>query len=665
MLFSWTMKSKHLTTLLLVLVSSCTIAQTFEQRRDQYIDSVTASNYDDAIIIQAFLNQPVNQNRLDSIYLEFPTKPTIDFQLVSLIRVMFLGNGLYDAQMIPHLETLPFWVNDQDSLHTYWTENHMIMWMSSHWLLHERHNWTVDNGLHKRLLHYLNLKLEYGFHEFFSSTYLPYTLSGLLNLADFAEDQEIKSKSEQVAKKLLRHMQLMVNAEGAYYPSAGRNYIGKYIEPYNQTHNSIIFLGLGIGPCPSEGSSRGNFLATTTIDLSDIQQTWSSQLDTILEFGYSPEDAILRHDSLYETDQLMQLWSGGMYFHPLNVVRSATLLNDSSGWDHVDFQAFAPLAYLPSENYLGIAEEFDEMSISSTTCGPTIALFKNEATTLASLQDYWKGKVGYQQWPVVANVGGHAVFPASGEALQDWEDRRETNFNEHLPYVAQESNVALVMYRPQEVSQFLPYGEHQEVALFWQDSVFDEISESNNWLFGRRAENYVAVRRACTSEINGVRACEMNVGQTWVLIVGNDNMYGSYQSFTSMVEQSVFDENWIPDALTGDSAYYASITFDGNTIDYTWSPPAPTGILTHEKVESVLIYPNPSVNGLFTVDIPLEKHGDKLQLYVYDVVGNLVQNNATDNGQITIDLSHADAGTFIMVLDNGMQRWVERLTVLP
>src|SRR5690606_26438907 len=104
--------------------------------------------------------------------------------------------------------------------------NHMIMWMSSDWLLHERYGKTIDGNLRNRLVHYLEMKIQYGFYEFFSSTYAPYAFSGLVNLADFSQDVQIKNLATQAAQKLLSDILLLTNDKGVFYPVAGRNYPG-------------------------------------------------------------------------------------------------------------------------------------------------------------------------------------------------------------------------------------------------------------------------------------------------------------------------------------------------------------------------------------------------------------------------------------------------------
>ncbi len=62
------------------------------------------------------------------------------------------------------------------NIYIYWSENHMIMWMSSEWLLDQHNNETPDTGPRERIVHFLDLKATYGFYEFLSSSYFPYTM---------------------------------------------------------------------------------------------------------------------------------------------------------------------------------------------------------------------------------------------------------------------------------------------------------------------------------------------------------------------------------------------------------------------------------------------------------------------------------------------------------
>jgi hypothetical protein len=121
------------------------------------------------MIFQAYRNVPVDSAQLQTMLNNLLAKTTSDFDIIQLIRILFLSTGQYDAKILPLLEDIPFWINYNDTVRNYWSENHMIMWMGSDWLLHEKYNKPIDSTLHKRLVHYLDLKNEFGYYEFNSS----------------------------------------------------------------------------------------------------------------------------------------------------------------------------------------------------------------------------------------------------------------------------------------------------------------------------------------------------------------------------------------------------------------------------------------------------------------------------------------------------------------
>ncbi|MBK8660176.1 MAG: hypothetical protein IPN22_15245 [Bacteroidetes bacterium] len=207
----------------------------YEQRKNDYIDSALLSPNGHKMIFQAYRNVPVDSAQLQTMLNNLITKTTSDFDIIQLIRILFLSTGQYDSKILPVLEDIPFWINYNDTVRNYWSENHMIMWMGCDWLLHEKYNKPIDSTLRKRLVHYLDLKNEFGFYEFNSSVYAPYSLSGLLNLADFSQDTIIKKGAATAAQRLLTDLLLYTNDLGAFYPVAGRNYPSKYTTPFIKT----------------------------------------------------------------------------------------------------------------------------------------------------------------------------------------------------------------------------------------------------------------------------------------------------------------------------------------------------------------------------------------------------------------------------------------------
>jgi hypothetical protein len=600
-------------------------AQDFETRRNAYIATALANPDADVICIQAHQGLPVDQGYLDAIVNALPVTSTVDFQIVKLIRILMLSNGQYDTQILQGLQPLPFWVNYGDTLRGYWSENHMIMWMSSNWLLHEHYSWTADATLRDRLVHYLNMKISHGFYETFSSTYAPYCLSGIINLADFAQDAEIKALSITASQRLLEELLLLTNDQGSFFPVAGRNYFGKYKNAFGQNHNHLIYLASGMGEVPADASHAGAFLATSTLPMDNVPLSWQADLDTLLHMGHTVEEGQVLNASLNNVDRVMAQWSSGAYFHPLVVEETAQLLIDSNMWNHVDFELLSPFSGFSPAQIIEISNNMSMMSMSSVISGKDVAIYKRGQVTLSSFEDFWKGKVGYQQIPCVANVGTAAIMPVSGEVLPDWEDRSSSNLNQHLPYVDQSHNVALIMYREEPKPEILGY-EHPEVSLFWPDTLMDEVIEDGLWLIGRQGDGYVAARRGCLGEVNGIQTCLEPEGQTWVLVVGDAQMYGDFGTFTQLVHDAVVTEDWYTDPLTDELVYEANVTFDTISINYAWGRAIDhTGIRDGADRHGILsICPNPSTDG-FQVILP-ESGGWRLT--VTDLTGAVVPADA-------------------------------------
>ncbi len=645
--------------LLFTLSSSSLIGQTFEIRKQQYIDSALANPNGSSIVIQAFAEETVTQSELDSLYVRIPTQSTIDFELVKLVRVMFLGGEIYDSQILPEVNQIPYWINNYDTIRSFWSENHESMWMSSDWLIHERTGRPIDNSLEQRLKHYLHLKVNYGFYEFFSSTYAPFCLTGLLNLADFAEDVEIKTLAATAAKRLLSDILLVANDRGVYFPAAGRNYTSRYGNPYGHNHSSLIYLLTGLGQVPTDASHAGAFLATSSVDFSDVGEAWVAELDTTLSIGHTLEEGFVINQNMTTIDRTAFQWSSGAYFHPDVVYETVQLLEDSNMWNHVDFELLAPVAGFPLESYPEIAEGLSELTMSSGIFGQDVSIFKNGRVTLASIQDFWKGKIGFQQWPGVANVGLSAVYTSSGYVDEVWGTSKHDNANEHLPYVEQSSNVALIMYRPEEVSPILPF-HNTEVALFWHDTAFSEIVEDDLWLIGRQEDGYVAARRSCIGEINGHRACPTVGGQTWVIVVGNEDMYGSFSSFQNLISQSQFMEEWLV-TVNGDSTYHASIDFDTTHIEHYWDPLEYVGIADVESNHGIKVWPNPATDIL---NVELTDFSTSLEMTIVDLAGREIWNSSTIHPSTSsghaIDVSAWSSGMYFL---NGSNESGEKFAV--
>lgn len=633
----------------------------YVQRQQAYITQGIANFNTNAICLQAYAGVPVNQATLDTMFAHFANHEVNDFGIVQLIRVMYLGGGQYDSMILHALDTIPFWLTKGERFNNYWSENHMIMWMSSDWLLHERFGRHIDANLHNRLVHYLNLKVQYGFYEFNSSVYSPYCLSGLINLADFAQDAQIKNLATQASQKLLARMLMLTNDQGAYFPSAGRNYFSKYESAWNQNHSNLIWLLTGLGPVPGDASHAGAFLATSNLPVDAVINSRTAYLDTLVHIGHPIDSMNSLHAGQAQVDKTIFQWSAGGYLHPQLALETYSLLTDSDLWNHVDFVPISQFSFVQPWNIQSLAESASAISKSSVICEENIYMFKNNGVTLSSAQDFWKGKVGYQQQPCAANVGRTAVLTASGKVKAVWEDRSDNNLNNDLPYVKQKKNVALLMYRPESKLPILSYS-NPEVSLFWKDADFSQIVEDSLWLLGRVDESYVAVRRYCIDTMNGIRMCPVAEGQSWVIMVGDSSMYGSFSNFQNVVHQSQFEDQWYYDSAGAQYVYYAKIEVDTISIDYAWGVDSVVNSAVNELADAGFgLYPNPT-NGMVTVDVS-SIQSSKLTIKVTDLVGREVYSAGRDMMVKTtyINTQSWPAGTYVVTITTDSGRYTRRL----
>jgi len=243
-----------------------------EQRKAQYREKAlryTRENSDWGIRfmpILAYAKQPIPRAMLDGALSDEVTRGMSTFDLPILVRTAFLCDQ-YDREIRAVLRRLPYWMTRGDKLHSYNSENHMASWLCSGYLARQLLpgvDLRLGDNFDERLKHYLDLKVEYGFYEFFSTVYSQFTLGNLLNLADFAEDPAIRSRAEQAAQRMLREWLLLASDKGGYFPPAGRNYTSRYRDP---EYRDTLWLASGFGDSRAQPDHAGAFISTSRINL--------------------------------------------------------------------------------------------------------------------------------------------------------------------------------------------------------------------------------------------------------------------------------------------------------------------------------------------------------------------------------------------------------------
>lgn len=573
------MKKRALSLFALLLsgLSHANTSQELEARYANHRSDVLNNINTSGLPIQAFETKEVDINLLNSMLDKLPGNKNADFDIVKLVRILNFTDK-HDDLILPVLADIDYWLTRGEVSKVYWSENHLIMWMGSEWLLHEKYDWPTSDNLRQRLVHFLELKNQYGYYEFFSPTYIGYTFSGLINLADFAEDPEIKDLATRAVKRLLNDALLATTTHGTLYAASGRGPANKYAVSdsgaYGANHVRLLSLLTGFGEVLDSASAASAFLATTSTDLSDVVEAYQTEVNTEFRYGHSIHDSFSINSPLSREDRVMFQWSQGGYFHP-SFAADTTWLIDHYDLDyHEYFEFFGGIPGLVpwlSETAAEIGATFSRGSVLS---GNTVDIYKNRGVSLTSVDNFYGGYYGYQVMPWAAATESLSVFTVSGEVNEGLLNNNGTSNNTHMPFVRQQDNVALIMYWPNteiNIADTFGFGDiSTDVALHWPEEM-DETRFNGNWIIGRKGDAYVSVLRECTGTINSIYACSGKNGrQMWAVVVGNKDTHGSFDDFTAMIGQASYRQSYTWDWSKWDIKFYGRVTVDGTTISHNW-----------------------------------------------------------------------------------------------
>ena len=501
-----------------------------------------------------------------------------DFYLPVSVRLLQLTKGRHpdwEDDLLADLLKLPMWLTYGEDLYNYWSENHMILWTSGAFLLNEQYPelaWQLDESLDKRLTHYLNLKIQYGYYEFFSTDYYQETLSSLINLADFAQDLDIRNKAKLAAERLIEDLLLVYNDKGAYYPAAGRNYENQYTSHHPK---SEFWLLTGLGGFNVGGI--GAYLATSDINYDDVANTWTSVVDTTVAQGHQQSESVNKsiHGDFERHERAIFQWTSGGYFHPETAADSAYAADYYGLENHPEVKGLATAAKLTTD---WLADTFSKIAAtyarSSSISQSKVDIYKNKNVVLTSIDNFYPGYQGYQQWPWAATVEDVAIWTQTGDIKTDWGKNSGVSHNTHLPKVIQDGNVALISYYPNIEIRFS--GANKNVTLHWPTSKFDEHQQIGQWLVARVNDSYIAVLRESSGywfdgvDDNFPYSSADNGRQMWAVVVGNSDTHTDYVTFKEMVANASFKQSYAFNWRKMQPSHYTRVTVDGKTISNDW-----------------------------------------------------------------------------------------------
>ncbi len=162
-----------------------------------------------------------------------------DFRVVTLIRVLYDHDQSLteqaEADLKATLTGFKYWMDQpgHDSM-CYWSENHQLLFSTAEYLLGHYYadetftNMGITGAEHSelgkaRVLTWLEQRFNYGFTEWYSSTYYVEDIAPLSVLIDFAPDEEIRLKATMILDLMVYDLATQ-NYKGTFTANSGRMY---------------------------------------------------------------------------------------------------------------------------------------------------------------------------------------------------------------------------------------------------------------------------------------------------------------------------------------------------------------------------------------------------------------------------------------------------------
>ncbi len=517
-----------------------------------------------------------------------------DFQIIALVRILFLGDDkiqeIADAKgrIALALDAFPFWPTGEanqpcmDKI-IFWSENHLIMTLGSCYLFRQfqlnQDTKNASEAMKNDVLNELNSKLESkllkvylrahcldvfnGVYEVNSTVYLPYSLSGLLNLYDFALDEEVKRLAKQIIDRIVYHVLLCTTSNGVSNLCAGgRTFVRTRLRTHQHNMNQFVNLLVGVSPDPMYPSAITDFVLTTTWrpNFEEVQQA--------LEFAGTHEALHLSHPTAVTRDIYKSLagekdielgeeelvpfyWSAGLITHPDFVGKSREYLGRKKMLKN---EGLSALAQWSAEFLKGRTTNYHTLSTGQCYTGLTLNVYKEpkKQLLLTSFDAYNPHAAGFQQLPWIANVSGVGVWSQAGSGSEGFLNFGMTNT--HNPLVTQKGSVLVAVHvAPHSLTSWMFFGSmfSSAVRLFFPLPLMDEtccfqaasdtlfasnthppaqspmvmhtskaavdevVQKSRVWMAGRRGEALIAVlcTRKTKMDYKATKDAEVKVSQ--------------------------------------------------------------------------------------------------------------------------------------------------------
>jgi hypothetical protein len=523
-----------------------------------------------------------------------------DFRLVNLVRIIYeYGDQIpagYKQKINDVLFNFRYWWDEPgENSMCYWSENHQILFASAEYLIGQKYPENVfpSSGLtgkqhiekaRKRALDWLEMRWNYGFIEYNSEVYYTDDIGPLMNIIDFAEDEELVKKS-QIIMDLLFYDVASQNIHTMLTTTSGRAYERNRTGGPHKTLGGMTRFYWGDGQKRGPGMTYGMTHSTKYQLPPVLKEIALDSSEVIIKQSNGLNISELKAEGYYGTDNRSMMMQWGMEcFTNAEIIRNSLhhIRNNISFSNEfiAEFKMldFSLLKWLHLEPLIAkiINPQYNGVAIQK---GNTYT-YKTNDYMLYTSQSYHPGTYGDQHHIFGINIKNHFSVFHNHPALEKNNKHKSPNYwvgYGHLPHSVQDKNVNLSIYNLPKKKGLMEMTLLDYTRAYFPSELFDTAYIDGNYAFGKKDETYIALIGSNGFEFrdeNKDDIIQKGKLSYWITEAGSKTKDGSFEAFLTRIYKNeiTFDSEALSLNYTSNGKEYqlkfdADFTIDGKEVD--------------------------------------------------------------------------------------------------
>jgi len=525
-----------------------------------------------------------------------------DFSLNSILRILYLyrDHPSMTPEILEQLENtvlgFKYWLDEPgwDDM-CWWSENHQILFHTAELLAGQMYPDTVfsnsgmtgrDHVQHAlpRLLRWIEIRGRIGFVEWHSNVYFNEDIPALVNLVDFAEDEDIALQAAMLLD--LMAFDFANNYyKGIYATTHGRTYEGKLIGGLNDSTGEAAYIMLGLGDYTETGNFSGAALASSTkywppAVLEDIAAEAEDCNEARERDGIDVVNGPHYGLGYSSHEDVMFWWSMGAYAEHHVIMGTWQLVDDFNLWETWLWKNLVFLKFLVGNPLLSILTEmFDQLARGPALEAVNTYTYRTPDYQLSGAMDFnqalwgaqahiWQATIDADAYTFTTSPGGLTGDYAAGDWTGGW-----------FPRALFSQNVAVIQYNREYIPLLDDFMFTEYTHAYFPKYAFDEWEKDGNWTLGRKGQSYLALYShnpaewAVQEPESGYELISDGMQNVWICELGSQADNGDYETFKDDILQADIDYDGFtvtyesPSRGTIIAPWLGEFIVDGNTVD--------------------------------------------------------------------------------------------------